>query len=178
LETGFELELPDPVPANLLLPFGEFVTKYNLSAAVNIIFDFTQGIGDLLTRPTIYVMKIFGLTLIQSLQYGFLSTTRHDNNEIYEKAQAYLSAANALFLNSRVLATKRDGSDGYAQVMVSTPSGQKLVRAKKILLIIPPTIKILTPSSSTIQNGRCSANSVLAGIIPACFGTLASQTTS
>jgi hypothetical protein len=144
LETGFEL--PDPVPADLLLPFGEFVSKYDLSAAVNIIFMFNQGIGDLLTRPTIYVMKLFGVSIIQGIQNGFLTTARHDNSELYEKAQASLSAANALLLSSRVLATELgDGSDGYTRIMVSTPSGQKLIRAKKILLTIPPTIKNLDP---------------------------------
>jgi hypothetical protein len=71
LEAGFEL--PNPVPSDLLLPFGHFVEKYNLSAALNIIFTFNQGIGNLLTTPTIYVMKLFGLGVIQSIQKGFLS---------------------------------------------------------------------------------------------------------
>jgi hypothetical protein len=45
LDAGFDL--PDPVPADLLLPFGDFAVKFNLSAAVNTIFQFNQGIGDL-----------------------------------------------------------------------------------------------------------------------------------
>lgn len=141
LEAGFDL--PDPVPADLLLPFGDFVAKYGLSAAVNTIFQFDQGIGDFLTRPTIYVMKLFGLSIIQGIQTGFLTTARHDNSELYEKAQAALSSANALLLSSHVVATKRTPGDGYAKILVSTPSGPKLIRAKKILLTIPPTIKNL-----------------------------------
>jgi hypothetical protein len=138
LEAGFDL--PDPVPADLLLPFGDFVTKYGLSAAVGTIFQFDQGIGDFLTRPTIYVMKLFGIDIIQNIQKGFLTTARHDNSEIYEKAQAALSAADALLLNGHVVATKRaKKGDGYAKILVSTPSGRKLIRAKKILLTIPPT---------------------------------------
>ena len=43
LETGFDL--PDPLPADLLLPFGEFVEKYNLAALVPTLFRFIQGIG-------------------------------------------------------------------------------------------------------------------------------------
>ena len=141
LEAGFDL--PDPVPADLLLPFGDFVTKYNLAAAVGTISSFNQGIGDLLTTPTIYVIKLFGLSIIQGIQTGFLATERHDNSEVYQKAQALLSAANVLLLSSHVTATQRDSNDGYARLLVSTPSGPKLVKAKKIMLTIPPTIQNL-----------------------------------
>ena len=141
LEAGFDL--PDPIPADLLLPFGDFVTKYNLAAAVGTISSFNQGIGDLLTTPTIYVIKLFGLSIIQGIQTGFLATERHDNSEIYQKAQAVLSTANVLLLSSHVTATQRDSNDGYARLLVSTPSGPKLVKAKKIMLTIPPTIQNL-----------------------------------
>ena len=143
LEVGFDL--PDPVPADILLPFGDFVAKYNLSAVVNIIFETNQGIGDLLTTPTIYVIKLFGLSIIQGIQTGFLTTERNDNSELYEKAQAVLSAANVLLLRSRVISTKRDSNDGYAQLLISTPSGPKLIKAKKIIFTIPPTIQNLAP---------------------------------
>jgi hypothetical protein len=38
LETGFDL--PSPIPPDLLLPFGEFVEKYNISGAVYVIIEF------------------------------------------------------------------------------------------------------------------------------------------
>jgi len=38
---------PASIPADLLLPFGEFVTKYHLEAAVPKIFEITgHGVGD------------------------------------------------------------------------------------------------------------------------------------
>jgi hypothetical protein len=141
LEVGFDL--PDPVPADLLLPFGDFIAKYNLSAVVNVVFDTSQGIGDLTTTPTIYAIKLSGLGILQGVETGFLTTERHDNSELYEKAQAVLSAARVLLLRSHVIATKRDSNDGYARLLVSTPSGPKLVKAKKIILTIPPTIQNL-----------------------------------
>jgi hypothetical protein len=45
-------------------------------------------------------------------------------------------------LSSRVLATERDAL-GYATVLVQTPSGIKLIRAKKIVLTIPPKVENL-----------------------------------
>jgi NAD(P)-binding Rossmann-like domain len=135
LEGGFYL--PDPVPADLLLPFGDFVKKYALDAAVNLIFSFGQGLGDLLRQPTLYVMKNFGLDVLRNLQVGFLTTARHDNSELYAKARAELGA-DAL-LRSRVVATDRDAA-GYANVLVQTPSGLKLIRAQKIVVTIPPKL--------------------------------------
>jgi NAD(P)-binding Rossmann-like domain len=135
LEAGFYL--PDPVPADLLLPLGDFVKKYALDAAVNLIFNFGQGLGDLLRQPTLYVMKNFGLDILRNLQVGFLTTERHDNSELYRKARAGLGP-DAL-LSSRVIATDRDAA-GYANVLVQTPSGLKLIRAKKIVVTIPPKL--------------------------------------
>ncbi|MGX6606694.1 NAD(P)-binding protein [Micromonosporaceae bacterium Da 78-11] len=135
LENGFEL--PNPVPPDLLLPFGDFVKKYALDAAVNTIFNFGQGLGDLLKQPTLYVMKNFGLDILRNLSIGFLTTERHNNSELYEKAKAELGA-DAL-LRSRVVATDRDAA-GYANILVQTPGGLKIIRAKKILLTAPPKL--------------------------------------
>jgi hypothetical protein len=144
LETGFDL--PDPVPADLLLPFGEFVAKYNLDALVNTIFEFNQGTGDFLSTPTIYVMKLFGLDVLQGLQTGFLTTSEHDNSALYERAQANLSATSSLLLSSQVLYTDcNESKDGYIELVVATPTGPKLVRTKKVLLTIPPTLANLAP---------------------------------
>jgi hypothetical protein len=44
--------LPDPLPADLLLPFGDFVTKYGIKAVIRLIWtlggritEFPQNIG-------------------------------------------------------------------------------------------------------------------------------------
>ena len=46
LEKGFEL--PDPVPEDLLLPFGQFVQKHNLTDTSQLIYSFAQGLGNVL----------------------------------------------------------------------------------------------------------------------------------
>ena len=141
LDNGFDL--PDPVPSDLLLPFGDFVTKYNIANALDIILSITQGIGNLLEVPTIYVMKLFGLSIVDGLQNGFLTTASHDNSQLYQSAQTVLTAANGLLLNSHVVSTVRDNSG--AQITVSTPAGQKLINCNKIVLGIPPTVQNLVP---------------------------------
>ena len=46
LEKGFEL--PDPVPEELLLPFGQFIKKHNLTDMGQFIYSFAQGLGNVL----------------------------------------------------------------------------------------------------------------------------------
>ena len=135
VENGFDL--PDPVPADLLLPFGDFVTKYNLQSLVGFLFGFAQGLGNLLEQYTLYVFKNFGLGILQDLQIGFLTTARQDNSEIYVKALAELGKN--VLLQSHVIATDRSGSDGV-KVLVQTPTGRKLILAKKLVITIPPKI--------------------------------------
>ncbi|KAH8700753.1 amine oxidase, flavin-containing superfamily [Talaromyces proteolyticus] len=135
LEFGFDL--PNPVPTDLLLPFGDFVEKYALDDTVPTIFKYAQGLGNILHQPTLYVMKNFGLVDLKSIQEGFLTTAKHDNSEIYERALAELGD-NAL-LNTSIVATKRSIT-GYSSITVTTPCGRREIRAKKILLAIPPKL--------------------------------------
>ena len=137
VEAGFDL--PYPVPADLLLPFGDFVTKYGLEDAAGFLFGFQQGLGHLLEQLTLYVFKNFGLGVLQDLKTGFLTTARQDNSEIYEKALAQLGPN--VLLQSHVIATDRSG-DGV-KVLVQTPSGSKLILAKKLLVTIPPKLSNL-----------------------------------
>ena len=137
LDNGFNL--PNPVPSDLLLPFGDFVNKYNLSAIVNLIFETAQGIGNLLEVPTVYVMKYISLDVVQGIETGFLTTASHDNSQLYQSAQAVLTAADALLLNSQVVSTNRDSSD--VRIVVSTPTGSKHIKCEKIVLGIPPSVE-------------------------------------
>ncbi len=136
VETGFNLTYP--VPEDLLLPFGDFVTKYSLQGLVQLIFQYAEGIGDLLKHSTLYVFKLFGSDVIRDLQIGFLTTARHDNSELYEKATVELGQD--VLLKSYIVAMDRDAAGAYAKVVVKTPDGLKLIQAKKIILTIPPKL--------------------------------------
>ncbi|KAI9741348.1 MAG: hypothetical protein M1834_003065 [Cirrosporium novae-zelandiae] len=139
LDNGFDL--PDPVPEDLLIPFGEFADKYDLHAAVPTFFNFGQGLGDFLKQPTLYVMKLLGLTIIEGMTNGFIASVNHDNSELYEKAAAVLGEENIL-LNSHVVAMDRNET-GCIKVLVDTPAGKKLILAEKIVVAIPPKLNNL-----------------------------------
>ncbi|KAK2463062.1 hypothetical protein APHAL10511_004717 [Amanita phalloides] len=132
LNGGFDL--PKPVPRDLLLPFGDFVRKYGLDSMVFTTFSFGETLGVLLKQPTIYVMKRFGQDLLRLIfDNTFLTTAAYDNSLLYQSAAALLGD-NVLF-NSRVLNTTR--SNNGVSVFVMTPSGQKLIKAKKLVIAIP-----------------------------------------
>ncbi len=131
-------ELPDPVPTDLLMPFGDFVKKYNLEAAVLTAQFIAQGIGNLLKVPTLYVFKYFSATVLQSGFAGYLVTVHHDNSEIYDRALQELGAGTNVLLNSHVSSMDRNSNSEYPiSVVVATPTGHQLVKAKKLVVAIP-----------------------------------------
>lgn len=142
--------LPNPVPIDLYLSFGEFVKKYSLGAIVPFVWGFAQGVGDLLKVPTLYVFKVLGISDLESLQTGFLTTSQHDNSLIYLSAQKILGTS--VLYNSTVVDVERDENDG---VSVIVKSGGKLIliRSQKLIIAIQPTLDNLKPVDLT-ENER------------------------
>jgi NAD(P)-binding Rossmann-like domain len=138
LEYGWNLTYP--VPEDLLMPFGDYVTKYGLEDAALMIFEYAQNQGNILDQPTIYVAKYFGLSNGDAFVNGYLSTARRNNSELYSKALEYLGSD--VLLRSHILSLKR--SDSGVRAVVSTPTGNKLIKAKKLVSSIPPILKQLT----------------------------------
>lgn len=136
LSVGFDL--PDPVPEDLVLPFGEFVEKHDLGAAMDVIFSYAQGVGDILELPTIYVMKYVSLEVLQAMQSGFLQTAEHNNGALYAAATEQL--ASDIFFNSTVASMDRDSNSEWIEIEVQTPDGPQTIRTRQVISAIPPTL--------------------------------------
>jgi hypothetical protein len=142
--------LPSPVPEDLSMPFGDFVTKYGLEALVPTMFATNQGAGNFLTAPMVENERVNGLSLVQQISTnGYITTARHNNSELYGKAQAELLSANSLLLSSEVIQSVR--TDIGVELVVKTPTGPKLILAKKLLITIPPRLEFLQPFSLESQ---------------------------
>lgn len=141
LATGFDL--PDPVPAELVQPFGDFVVANGLQSIVQIVAEFGQGFfTDLLHLPTVYILKYFGLGVLTNIfNNSFLSTPDHDNQRLYDAAAAFLGQ-DAL-LESTVLSAGRD-ADGVV-LLADTPEGPVVIKAGKVVITIPPLPSTLAP---------------------------------
>lgn len=135
--------LPDPIPADFLLPLGDFVKKYDCEAILNTMFELDPALGDFTTVPAIERIRVFGLSLVEAVGTGVLTTAHHNNSELYTRAQTELLSASSLLLSSEVVASQR-GQAGI-KLVVSTPTGKKLIIAKRLLITIPPKVDILAP---------------------------------
>jgi hypothetical protein len=136
LEDGFFL--PDPVPEDLLMPFGQFVEKYDIGAVVQLFFNLAGAFGDILELPTIQQFRAQSLGLLATIS-NFQTSSVSNNSLLFDRATAELTAAKSLYLSSNVLYTERVSKSGSVKMLVDTPEGRKLIVAKKLLITIPPT---------------------------------------
>lgn len=105
---------------------------------------------DPLTVPTVEMIRTFGLDLVTQLSTGgFLSPASQNSSELYGKAQAELLQASSLLLSARVNRSTRTQTG--VELVVSTKDGQKLIRAKKMLMTTPPRSDLLQPMLSLSQ---------------------------
>ncbi|GFF34586.1 uncharacterized protein R656 [Aspergillus udagawae] len=138
LEEGWDL--PDPVPEDLLLPFGEFVKKYDLAPAVETLTLYVQGLKDWLPYPTVYIMKYFSLGVALGAQNGFLGTVDGNNGALYTAAREELG--DDALLGSTVVRMERPANRPH-RILVRTPSGYQLIRANKTIITAPPKLENL-----------------------------------
>jgi hypothetical protein len=103
---------------------------------VMLVSKLGQGLGDLLYQPTLYVIKKFGATALEVFAKGFLVPTNGDNSELYVKALAELD--DDVLLSSCVLSTRRERDS--VKVLVKTPTGQKIIETKTLLVTVPPKL--------------------------------------
>lgn len=130
--------VPSPIPVDLLLRFGQFITKYNLQDAVPYLSLYGQGWGNFVTLPTLLAIKYFPPSFFSpaSLYSGAPGAlAAKDNSLIYEKATKELGSN--VLLSSTVLCMDRSAAD-LVKIKVQTPSGKKFIRAKKLISAIPP----------------------------------------
>ncbi|GLA07358.1 hypothetical protein AnigIFM60653_008589 [Aspergillus niger] len=133
--------LPEDVPEDLLMPFGEFVQKYDLGAAVELISIYSQGVRNWLNYPTVYLMKFVSLDMLRALETGFLSTARHDNSELFEAALAKLG--DDALLDSVVVQSCREDDDLHRLGVESSGGKSWIIEANTTILAAPPTGQVL-----------------------------------
>jgi hypothetical protein len=132
LEFGFDL--PDTVPPVLLAPFGDLVEQAGLQSIVPLVFGYGQGLGDILRLPALYVMKLLSLPVVAAILAGsFLTTERHNNSELYEKAAAFLG--DDVLYNAKPVKVRRRGG---IRVYVDTPDGPRTIHCGKLVVTAPP----------------------------------------
>lgn len=121
------------MPADVLLPLRDFISKYSLEHAAYTIWRFTTPANNLLNQLTLYAF--FGCNEASAPLLGgrVTTVTTRNNSELFGKAEDEFGS-NAL-LSSRVIAGKR--SDNSVSLVVQTPTTKKLVLASQVLFSAP-----------------------------------------
>lgn len=135
--------LPDPVPEDLLMPFGDFVEKYNIQKVLPILWTFAHSAGT--DSPTLYVIQNFGQPHVSALLGGYVRA-KNGTAELYNKAAEVLGSA-VLYESTAVAVTRPGNDERRAQgvtVEVRSSSGDSTtINAQKLLITIPPTLENL-----------------------------------
>jgi hypothetical protein len=134
LDKGFDL--PQPVPADLLLPFGAFVEKHGLDAMVGVASGYGQGLGDLLRMPTIYVLKNVSARTVTSMFENKYLMAPGGNGQLYEKVGEFLG--DDVLLGTSV--ERVDRTAPRVVVHASGPRGRFAIRCRKLLVTCPPSL--------------------------------------
>ncbi|KAK4156002.1 hypothetical protein C8A00DRAFT_13035 [Chaetomidium leptoderma] len=144
---------PNQIPKDLLLPFGEFVEKYQLHAAVNQVFQITgMGTGDMMKSLTLYVLGAFGQPMIRAFlgQGATFTPTSGRNIALYEAVQTRLGKD--VLLNT-----------------VSADGKNTIIVARKLLMAIEPTPANMEPFNLDFVEqstfAKFKSSSVHAGIV-------------
>ncbi|KAL6231379.1 hypothetical protein BDW75DRAFT_247927 [Aspergillus navahoensis] len=150
-------DLPEEVPEILLRPFREFVDKHALWGAVDLIFTFAENVGNMLDRPTLYVIQYFGIPHIDALLNGGYIRPKNGTDVLFDKAANYIDEANNIFYDSTAIQTTRD-DDGVEVIIRNARTGtEKLIRAKKLLIAFPPVLDKLPGFDLTEQESTLFA---------------------
>jgi hypothetical protein len=161
---------PGDIPEDLLLPFGQFVKKYQLEAAVNQIFQITgMGTGDMMNSLTLYVLGAFGQPMIRSfLGQGVIFTPDSRRNiELYEAIQARLGED--VLLDTVVKQSLRTPIGHTLWTRSADGKRNTIVLCRKLLIAIEPTAANMEPFNLDFHEQslltKFKSTSVHAGIV-------------
>lgn len=130
---------PSEIPEDLLLPFGDFVTKYGLEEIVPRVFQVTGlGLGNVVDELTLYVMQTFGAPIVRTflgLASSWVPTTKR-NQDLYDSIAALL--AGDVLYSSTVTQSYRS-NDGVQLLVQDSSNATTLIKAKKLLISFSPT---------------------------------------
>ncbi|KAL4755803.1 uncharacterized protein BDW70DRAFT_165109 [Aspergillus foveolatus] len=136
LDNGFEI--PDPVPEDLLLPWVEYIDKYNLDLSTAMATHGRPAVtGHLLNILAIYVFNNLNHLFLHEMSGATVVNANRDNSQLYRNAMSELQPD---LPRSRVVAGQRKTRKRDGVRLVDTPTGRKLIIAKQLIVGIPPIL--------------------------------------
>ncbi|KAI9149951.1 Beta-cyclopiazonate dehydrogenase [Paramyrothecium foliicola] len=143
----FEFPDPETIPEDLLMPFGEFVEKYNLEAAVPQIWDSTaMGLGDTMHVPTLWVVQASGIPMVRALLGIGAAATPASGRlyDLFERIAEFLGS-DVLYSSTVVSALRQEGDKGVVLKVRGADEKVTCVEAKRLLIAMEPTMENMQP---------------------------------
>lgn len=180
-------KLPQPIPEDLLMPFGAFLQKYHLQSLAYIAYSYQQGLANVLAQTTLYLIRFFDLQQVQDIaNSAFMVNGLQNNQALYDAVATELG--DSVLLHTQ--ATKIVRTDDAVLIAAKSDSNSNTdyhITAKKLLIAIPPTASNLQPFldlhqdefsifsklnasyywNSIVKNSGLPANLTLTNISPA-----------
>jgi hypothetical protein len=142
----FNFPDPESIPEDLLMPFGEFVEKYDIAAAVPQIWDSTaQGLGDTMNVPTLWVVQASGIPMVRAL-LGVGAAAVPASGRLFDlfDSIANFLGDDVLYSSTVVSALREEDQDVLVKVR-GPESKLTCVKAKRLLIAFEPTLENLEP---------------------------------
>ncbi|KAI1378440.1 FAD/NAD(P)-binding domain-containing protein [Hypoxylon crocopeplum] len=143
LENG--IELPDPVPEELLLTWSEYMKKFNITDDAYSTYSRPAVAGDLTQVLSLFVFNNLNTVMIEEEVEGrSIANVNGDHAELYRNALAELGSD--VLLNSTVITGQRGwtASEGV-RLCVNTPQGVKQIVANQLVFAAPPVLDNMRP---------------------------------
>ncbi|KOS16989.1 Uncharacterized protein ESCO_005920 [Escovopsis weberi] len=129
---------PEPIPEELLGTFGQFLDAHpELKPALNLVYMFAQGVGDLLNAPLLYVLQNVGLVHVDAILKGLIMP-KAGMYEIFDHAARAIGQENILLGSEAVSVERGTGTDGVRVIVQDGAGRRTVIRAQKLLVTIPP----------------------------------------
>lgn len=137
---------PADIPADLLIPYGDFITKYGLEDAVPLIYETTGlGLGNMTKATTMFELQAFGTYMAQSIvgQRQSYHPATGGNQALYNAIEKDLG--DDVLYSSTVIDSWRTDFGVFLTVQNHVTGQITLVTARQLLVAIEPTADNTAP---------------------------------
>jgi hypothetical protein len=137
---------PSKIPEDLLIPFGEFLTKYDLEEGAPIIYATTGlGVGNMSEVATMFALQSFGWDMARGLtgQMGLFVPTSSGIQSLYNAIAADLG--DDVLYSSTVIEARRTELGVSLTVRNHKTGKVSIIAARRLLVAIEPTKANMAP---------------------------------
>lgn len=131
------IHLPNPVPEDLLMPFGELLQKHRLGHGFIPITHYLQGLGAVRDIPALYAMKNLPPSVTKFARTNSFLMPTNGTSALYDKAAEQMH--DDLLMNATVQSIKREETRSIVEV--ETPLGTTQIECEKIIVTYPQLLE-------------------------------------